>query len=478
MRPTPFLLLALCTVCCATVHVAAAPQARAGKKSSRTHEARAHALKASVEGKVRSLSMQTSLLSMMAGPTLAGVVSVVDFGAVGTNSSFDNTAAFQSALNAVSPGGGIVYVPPGSYAFSGSLTIPVAVSLVGTYRAPPAHNVGQGGEAPNTGSVLIPRGGQGNASATPFITMQDDSTLTGVVIYYDGQPCTNAPPVAYPWTVDMDGENCAVTDCEFLNSFLGIRAVAAPRHYIARVQGQLLDTGISIDQTYDIGRVEDVHYNPWYCGLPGFMSHATSVGTGFLIARTDWEYVFNTFVFGSAIGYHFVESSTGSCNGNFVGIGADLAANASVQIDQADEWGILIVNMEATSFCDGHFCNTTADSTQVVVSASNTGAVRITNSAFWGPSHANVRVYGGDVSIQNSVFTTWDAANTGRHSVEVYGGSIQLIGNDWQANLPQVSVGESAARAVIVGNLLVGEPQFQVNGTSTVTQIDLNAGTV
>ena len=40
-----------------------------------------------------------------------------------------------------------------------------------------------------------------------------------------------------------------------------------------------------------------------------------------MFARTDWEYVFNTFAFGYAIGYHFVASPQGSCNGNFLGIG-------------------------------------------------------------------------------------------------------------------------------------------------------------
>ena len=44
-------------------------------------------------------------------------------------------------------------------------------------------------------------------------------------------------------------------------------------------------------------------------------------GRAFVFARTDWEYVFNTFAFGYALGYHFIKSSTGSCNGNFLGIG-------------------------------------------------------------------------------------------------------------------------------------------------------------
>ena len=56
----------------------------------------------------------------------------------------------------------------------------------------------------------------------------------------------------------------AVTDVELLGAWNGVAAVAAHRHYIARVQGQPLNIGVFVDETYDIGRIEDVHFNPWY----------------------------------------------------------------------------------------------------------------------------------------------------------------------------------------------------------------------
>ena len=52
-----------------------------------------------------------------------------------------------------------------------------------------------------------------------------------------------------------------------------------------------------------------------------FMSWQLVHGRSFVFARTDWEYVLNTFSFGYAIGYHFIASDKGSCNGNFLGIG-------------------------------------------------------------------------------------------------------------------------------------------------------------
>ena len=44
-----------------------------------------------------------------------------------------------------------------------------------------------------------------------------------------------------------------------------------------------------------------------------------------MFARTDWAYVFNTCSYGYALGYHFIQSKSGACNGNFLGIGADMA---------------------------------------------------------------------------------------------------------------------------------------------------------
>lgn len=61
-----------------------------------------------------------------------------------------------------------------------------------------------------------------------------------------------------------------------------------------------------------------------------FMSWQLLHGRAFVFARTDWEYVFNTFAFGYAIGYHFIASPQGSCNGNFLGIGMAAVMRPSV----------------------------------------------------------------------------------------------------------------------------------------------------
>lgn len=184
-------------------------------------------------------------------PTMTGIVSVADYGAIGDGTT-DNTASFTSALAAAAAaGGGIVYVPPGNFSFASSLLVPASVALSGTFLAPPDSGNLAGG-VPHGGSVLFPRAGRGNESGTPFLSLLENSALRGLVIYYPDVP-VNATPGPYPWTVDMVGPNSAVLDCLLLNPWNAIRAVGAPRHYIARVQGQPSHTGVYVDETYDIG---------------------------------------------------------------------------------------------------------------------------------------------------------------------------------------------------------------------------------
>ena len=48
-----------------------------------------------------------------------------------------------------------------------------------------------------------------------------------------------------------------------------------------------------------------------------------------------------------------------------MGIGADMAANCSVEVQSADPWGILVTNAELTAFVDPGFGPELYDSTQV-----------------------------------------------------------------------------------------------------------------
>ena len=50
------------------------------------------------------------------------------------------------------------------------------------------------------------------------------------------------------------------------------------------------------------GRIEDVHWMHVFSTNQAYLSELGTGGTGFAIARSDWEYVLNTFVFEMAVG--------------------------------------------------------------------------------------------------------------------------------------------------------------------------------
>ena len=87
--------------------------------------------------------------------------------------------------------------------------------------------------------------------------------LSGVVIFYPLQK-PDQKPKPYPWAVVMRGQNPAVLDVELLNPYNGIDASQNERHLIRNVSGQPLRRGIYVDAIYDIGRIENAHFNPWW----------------------------------------------------------------------------------------------------------------------------------------------------------------------------------------------------------------------
>ena len=218
-------------------------------------------------------------------------VNVLDYGAVPNNASHDSTAAFQEAIDdAVKLSAFRVYAPPGMFYFDGSISVAVGVTLFGSYDSVPSHDL-RNNVPLNDGTVLVPRGGRGSESGDPFITIPSNGVVKSLVIYYAEQEKVKTP-VPYPWTFLLNGNNAALTDTEILGAWNAINATLAHRHYIARVQGHPINIGVNIDSTYDIGRLENVHWNPWFSSSHPFIEYQLIHGRGFVFGRSDWEYVF------------------------------------------------------------------------------------------------------------------------------------------------------------------------------------------
>lgn len=399
------------------------------------------------------LALRLACVTARAEPgTAPDVFPVRDYGAKGDGRT-DDTAAFQKALDAAATaGGGTVQAGRGTFFFAGHLNVPAAVTLAGIWQSVPAHNGIRDRGLPkptDDGTTFLVTEGAGKEDGPPFLTLNHNSTIRGVVIYYPNQKADDAPE-PYPWAIALRGKNPAVLQVELLNPYNGIDATRNERHLIRDVQGQPIRRGIYVDEIYDIGRIENVHFNPWWSTNPKLFQWQMEHGEAFVFGRADWQYVFNTFCFGYNAGYKFIKTKAGLCNGNFLGIGADDCYTAIV-VEDCARYALLISNGEFVSFHG-------PDPTMVAVGAGNTGSVRFSNCAFWGPCNQIAKIAGkGTVGFSDCTFVQWDRKNENRHALQVSGGTVLVRGCEFQAKKPQVDLSEEVRRAVISENVFAGK---------------------
>jgi|GEM_PF-138209 len=401
-----------------------------------------------------------AVLSIAVNATATDTWSVLDYGAKGDGQT-DDTAAFQNALNAAGQAsGGVVYAPRGNSFFAGHLTVPPAVTLKGVWESVPSHNGLRDTGLPkptDDGTTFLVTENAGNEAGSPFLTLNHNSTLKGVTIHYPNQ-AVDAVPQAYPYAIAMRGKNPAVLAVELLNPYNGIDASQNERHLIRDVHGQPLRRGIFVDVIWDIGRIENVHFNPWWSLNPILFTWQRENGEAFIFGKSDWQYVHNTFCYGYNVGYKFIESATGHCNGNFLGIGADNCFTA-LKVEQCSPVGLLITNGEFVSFLG-------LDPTMIQVGTNNTGTVRFVNSSFWGPCNQIAKIAGsGTVGFSDCTFFQWDGRNEGRHAIQAESGSVIVRGCEFHEDKPQIELSTGVRRAVITDNLIRGRKRFFNNST-------------
>jgi hypothetical protein len=387
----------------------------------------------------------------------AGAVPVrwnaAEMGAVGDGQT-DNTAAIQKALEvAGQAGGGIVELPAGRYRVNGTLSVPKGVTLQGTYRVPPT--VASKNEKPD-GTMLLAYAGRGSQQGPPFIRLAGrNAAIAGLVVVYPEWKQTDVPPVPYPPCVEShDTENVGISECCFLNPYEAIKLVRAARHLVRNVTGYPSWRGLYVDECYDIGHIENVHFWPFgvaYNPDDPYCKWVNTQGVAFELARTDWHYVFNTFCFGYGVGYKFSQSKAGSTNGNFLGLGADSCRRA-VLVEQAQPPGLLITNGEFV----GRWSST--DSVCVEVGPQVEGKVSLVNCSFWGPIDRCVWMQSpvGQFTASASHFVHWDNHGKGAPAIQLDAGKAMVQGCTFAQAGIHVAAGEKVRSAILTGNQAEG----------------------
>jgi hypothetical protein len=394
-------------------------------------------------------------------PSTSPHLNVRDYGARGDattipGSGNDDGPAFQAALNAAgSMGGGIVVAPRGNYRIGGTLTIPANVTLEGIFTAPTAWSE-------YTGTTLLAYSGHRSPTSQPFITLRGpNSTLKGLTIFYPRQDSTIVP---YPWTIrggDGPGihDNLTIQDVLLVNPYQAVdfATYECGRHLIRGLYGYPLQTGIVIDKCFDIGRIENIHFWPfWNNSNQAMMTQIAKSAVALILKRSDWQIVHNFFAFGYHVGVQLVAGAGNmGTNGQFSNLNLD-ATNVGIDIYSISPAGIQISNLNATGtrILD-------QDARRAIWAHANPnpiGPLTIHNGSFWGDFANEIILWeqGAMLQVSSSLFNGWQPGNA---AIRILGGRAIIQGNCFADRIGRsVAISAQAQQVVVTGNQLLDNP--------------------
>jgi hypothetical protein len=370
----------------------------------------------------------------------------------------DDTNAFQQALTDVgNTGGGIVLAPEGNYLIASHLILPAATVLKGVASHVQRH---WGDPSVNTtfGTTLLAVADAGNETGQPFISLAGDSSgVEGLAIFYPNQ-VARSPPMSYPWTIrcgqkGLSIENNFVKNVLLVNPWKGIDAATyqPPRHWFENIYGQPLALGIAVDQCYDIGRINHIHFWPFWSQEPALINWVNNNGITFLFERTDWETVEDVFSWGYQTGMAFRASAVGACNGQFTDINFD---NVDIGIDVAftQTWGILFSNLNLANAGGGSnrigILGRTVNGTKPT-----DAAVVVRGASFWGQFTQHVLwAHPGLISISDSLFSHWNKTYS---AIDIEQGRAMINNNYFGDDIGiAITVAQGAEKVTVTNNHL------------------------
>ncbi len=395
----------------------------------------------------------------------SGEFNVLDFGAVGDGKA-DNTASFRKALAAAAEIGGIVRVPPGQFRFGGTIAVPPATTLEGSWRGPHYPD-------PRKGSMLLVYAGRDRENADPFVTLAANSTLKGLSFYYPEQKVKDIRP--YPWTVSVRGDRASVIDISMANSYnaldCGTHNNAA--HYLRNPNITALRRGVFVDCVYDIGRMENIHIHPseWSSLGPAsgydsktLFQYQLDNLEGFIIGKCDWSYMVNCFVIFAKVGFRFIplQVEPGRDRGQ--------APEGNILITQSgSDLSPLAVKIEAVQDHSGIAFENCQFMNSIEIEETNTGPLKLVNCGFWGQCRTGSVILNrgkGEVFLTACHFSAWEDRNNPYQwdpripFIRCENGALIMTGCVFRdyGHTPEhhVRLGPGVSAAVLNGNLVRG----------------------
>lgn len=377
---------------------------------------------------------------------------------------FDNRVAFQAAIDAAyNDGGGVVYIPAGTYAFYSETTgtinvksttgnktyeykqvlnLRAGVQLRGEWDNPDAANydgtidgtilaVYAGHNSPNYDTYVDSderenqTGGKKVANVSDrFIDMEQGTGVTNLSVWYpnqdinaetlvekrnaDGQKTGEFETIhgiPYPWTFyQRTGNSATLDNVTLVNAWGGFISLPSEMHYVVNSKMTALYKGIVVHTCTDIGRIENVDIDPKYwanSGLDGAptlaatRAYTRANATGFMMHRSDWEYVAGLNVSGYKTGVWIGREPGGdeAPNAQFYGLKIE-DSQTGIYIDHVNDFGLLFSNSEF------------GGDTAVYFNERFNTSVQFNGVQFKGPIVSNAR--GGVISFEDSTFDDYD----------------------------------------------------------------------
>jgi hypothetical protein len=243
-------------------------------------------------------------------------------------------------------------------------------------------------------------------------------------------------------------------------------------HLVRNVFACPLKIGVYIDQCTDIGRIENVHFNPNFWtrmalkpSFPGgdIQAYLEKNLVGFKIGKADWEFISNSFVIFPKIGFHFDDFGHGPGNAVITQSGSDICPVA-VRVDRSQPHA-------GVEFANAQFMGT------IEVGPQNRGPVKLANCGFWGipATREHVRHEGASSLVLTAChFTGWDHAGKGDPCIRSAGGRLIVNGCEFMDQGKRAIILEKGLKAAAVLGCMFRGPDAVSDQSGADVQIGLN----
>jgi len=288
--------------------------------------------------------------------------------------------------------------------------------------------------------------GEGDTTGDPTLSafrMKSSSGISGFAFYYPNQVDETATtPTAYSWTIDTRKEtpqsantdNVYLENLLFINSYRAINLEDAGRFNISNIYGAPIETGLRVNNVFDVARAKHIHFWPAlsYSAGSNIRNWIQNNGTAFDLQHVDQLSAFDLFCYGYNYGFKIGNQFWG----DLVSCCADIC-NRAIYIDN---------NVDMVRFTGGTFTNNTIHKPVITTNINVNGRVMFSNCSFYGGASVTSVISSntGLFAFDNCDFKDGtDGSNGWRYSPMIVSGSTEVRVNNCPGFNSRYAIGNS-----------------------------------